>query len=200
MDTFDWPATLRPESAEWTLIVPQSGAASVFDGSQQTQLLAPPRWACTITTGPIRLAEAPRWEATLQRLRGRINRTRLWDWRREAPLGTPAGAPVVAVSALGNTLATAGWLPGVAGVLLAGSWVGINGELKRLSLDANSDNAGAAVLTFEPPLRSAPPVGTALVLTKPTVPCVLTTDRPAMKQQGSRVPSQTLSFEEDHTP
>lgn len=199
-DTFDWPPALRPKSVEWQgPIVPQAISRSVFDGGVQAQVLGAPRWAFTITTGVVRLDEVPEWEAFIQRLRGAVNRVRAWDWRREAPLGPATGTPVVRVSALGATLATEGWAPNVSGILRAGSYLGVGGELKRLSAAASSDSLGRATLAFEPPLRAAPTVGSAIVLVKPTAAFYLTTERPAMPQDGSRNTGWTLSFEEDVT-
>jgi hypothetical protein len=197
-DTFDWPTTLRPKSVEWQgPIVPQAVSRSVFDGGVQAQVLGAPRWAFNITTGVVPLALVPEWEAFIQRLRGATNRVRAWDWRREAPLGPAGGTPVVRVSALGATVATEGWTPGVAGILRAGSYLGVGGELKRLSVTADSDSLGRATLAFEPPLRAAPTVGSAIALVKPTAVFYLTTERPAMPQDGSRNTGWTLSFEED---
>lgn len=198
MATFDWPEALRPESVEWIgPIVPQALARSAFDGSVQAQILGAPRWAFTITSGVLRPDQVPAWEAFIQRLRGQINRVRAWDWRREAPLGPASGTPVVSTSALGASVATQGWGNSLAPVLRAGSYLGINGELKRLSVDANSNSSGQATLQFEPPLRAAPPVGTTIVLVKPTAKFVMTTERPSMPQKGSKAPGWTLSFEED---
>lgn len=197
-DIFDWPVALRPKSVEWQgPIVPQAISRSVFDGSVQAQLLGAPRWAFTITTGVVPLALVPEWEAFIQRLRGAVNRVRAWDWRREAPLGVATGAPTVRVSALGATLQTQGWTASVAGILKAGSYLGVGGELKRLSVTADSDSLGRATLAFEPPLRAAPAVASAITLVKPTALFYLTTDRPAMPQDGSRNTGWTLAFEED---
>lgn len=192
----DWPAALRPASVDWGLIVPQEVARSTFDGSMQAATLGPPRWAFTLTTGPIKLADVPLWEALVDQLFGGVNRLRVWDFRREAPLGVATGTPTVRVSATGSTLATQGWTASTAGILLAGSYFGVNGELKRLTVDAASDGSGRATLSFVPPLRAAPAVSAALTLTKPKALFVLTSERPSFAQQGSRVPSVTLAFEE----
>lgn len=199
-ETFTWPDALRPASVEWGLIVPQQQGRSAFDGSVQAQVLGPARWAFTITTGVVRLNEAPQWEAFIQRLRGGVNRVMAWDWRRESPLGPATGTPTVAASNLGNTLVVDGWTPNTPGVLRAGSWLRVWGELKRLSVDASSDAAGRAVLMFEPPLRAAPAVGAGLVLAKATAKFMLTTEHATMKQDGSRVAGGSYTFEEDPTP
>lgn len=192
----DWPDALRPASVEWGLVVPQRMGRSSFDGSAQAQTMGAPRWVFTITTGVMTLAEMPQWEAFIRRLRGMVNRTRVWDWRRETPLGPAGGAPVVRVAAAGASLETEGWTPSVGGILLAGSYLGINGELKTLSQTIASDASGRATITFEPPLRGTAPAAGAITLTKPKALFVLTSERPTFAQQGARATGATLSFEE----
>ena len=138
----------------------------------------------------------PEWEALIDQLDGAVNRVRAWDWRRETPLGVATGTPTVRLSALGATLATQGWTASVAGILKASSYIGVNGELKRLVLTADSDGSGRATLAFKPPLRAAPAVGAVLTLVKPKALFVMTTDRPSMQQHGARHPGWSLSFEE----
>lgn len=198
--TLDWPEALRPASVEWRLVVPQLVGRSAFDGSVQADSMGAAYWAFAITTGALKRSEVPEWEAFIQRLRGAVNRVRAWDWRRELPLGPASGAPEVFVSALGASLQVQGWLPNIAGVLQAGSYIGINGELKRLSVTANSDALGRGVIQFEPPMRVAPPVATPLILAKPTARFVLVGDTPSWEQRGGRVPSQSLKFVEDLRP
>jgi hypothetical protein len=193
----DWPEALRPASVEWSLAIPQAGARSTFDGSLQTQPMGPPRWEFSIAVGPVTREDAVQWEVFLRRLRGRMNRARAWDWRREAPLGVATGTPTVRVASAGATLQTEGWTPSTAGILLAGSYFSVHGELKLLLQDASSDASGRATLAFEPPLRDTAPVGAALVLAKPTAVFVLTTERPAVVQDGARHRGPTLTFEED---
>ena len=199
-DIIDWPTALRPGTVDWPVpVVPQRGGRSAFDGSVQAQLLGAPRWTFEVSTGVMKLDEAPQWEALVQRLRGRVNRVRAWDWRREQPLTKAPGAlgsPTVRVDATGNTVQTQGWTPSITGILLAGSRFSVNGELKSLSVDADSDSSGRATLSFEPPLRATAPAGGALVLVKPTALFILTTDKPSSAQQGARMLGMSLAFEE----
>lgn len=196
-DIIDWPDTLRPHSVDWGLFVPQMVGRSAFDGSAQATTMGPPRWFFSVDTGAMRRAEVPLWEAFIDRLQGGTNRARAHDWRREAPLGVATGTPLVRVSAAGATLATKGWTPSTAGILLAGSYFGVNGELKRLVLDAASDGSGDATLTFKPPLRAAPAVDLPLTLAMPTALFMLVSERPSMPQQGARFPGTSYSFMED---
>ncbi|MFN3303039.1 MAG: hypothetical protein ACK44A_04890 [Roseateles sp.] len=200
MLTFDWPDALRPASVEWQLIVPQLQGRSVFDGSSYAETMGAPRWAFSVTTGPRKLSEVPAWEAFFDRLRGGVNRVRAWDWRREAPLGVATGAPVVRVAGSGASLQLEGWTAGVTGILLAGSWFRVNGELKRLSVSMNSDGFGRSTAQFEPPLRAVAPAGAPLLLVKPTATFVMTSEPPKWRQDGARVGGVQMSFEEDLRP
>jgi hypothetical protein len=193
---YDWPVALRPESVDFALVVPQVGNRSVTDPSLQTLGISFPRWRVTMSTGAMSASEAPKWEAFINRLRGRIHRARFWDWRREAPLGVGTGSPTVRLTASGDTVALQGFTVSTTGILLAGSWLGINGELKQLSADINSDSLGRATASFEPPLRATAPAGGAVVLVKPTALFVLDTESPGWEQSGSRYPAKTLAFSE----
>lgn len=124
--TIDWPDELRPAMVDWGLYVPQLMGRSAFDGSVQSNTLGAPRWQFTIETGPLKSELVPQWEAFIDRLRGRVNRVRAHDWRREAPLGVASGTPLVRTSGSGAALETKGWTPNTAGILLAGSYIGVN--------------------------------------------------------------------------
>lgn len=196
----DWPAALCPATLDWALVVTQLGGRSVFDGSVQTQVMGVPRWACSMTTGPLRPAEVPLWEALVDKLDGMANRVRLWDMRRPNPLGVATGTPVVRVDSTGTALETEGWTASTPGILLRGSYVKVNGELKRTVADAGSDSLGRATLQIRPPLRALAAVGQPLTLVMGTAKFVLMTDRPNFRQEGSRSAGVTLAFEEDPTP
>lgn len=200
MLTFDWPEALRPASVAWRLIVPQLSGRSSFDGSTQADTMGAPRWAFSVTLGPRKISETPAWEAFFDRLRGQVNRVRAWDWRREAPLGVATGAPVVRVAGTGASLALEGWTPSTSGILLAGSWFSVNGELKRLSVSMASDGSGRSTALFEPPLRAQAPVGAPLLLVKPTSTFVMVSDPPEWEQVGARATPVSMSFEEDLRP
>ncbi len=195
--TIDWPASLRPASVDWGLVVPQRLGRSSFDGSAQAQVMGAPRWAFTINTGFIRRTEVPVWEALIDQLQGMTNRLRVWDWRREAPLGVATGTPTVRVAGTGTSLATQGWTPSITGMLLPGSYMGINGELKRLTAQMDTNGSGWGTINFQPPMRASAPVGAAITLVKPTALFVMTTERPTFVQEGARFKPVTLGFEED---
>lgn len=193
----NWPDALRPAGVDWGLFVPKMIGRSAFDGSVQSTTLGPPRWFFTIDTGPLRRVELPQWEALIDLLHDGNQRLRVWDWRREAPLGVATGTPLVRVAATGTTLQTKGWTANVTGILLAGTYFSVNGELKRLVADASSNASGHATLFFRPPLRAQAAVDLPLTLVKPTAVFMLTDDRVSFAQQGARFPGRSLSFMED---
>lgn len=200
MLTLDWPAALRPASVEFGLIVPQLMARSSFDGSTSADTMGAPRWTFSITIGSRKLSEMPAWEAHIDRLRGRINRTTAWDWRREAPLGVATGTPTVRVAGTGSSLELQGWTANTIGILQAGSYFQVNGELKKLTVTMSSDNNGRCIAQFEPPLRAQAPVDAPLTLIKPTAKFILTSDPPLWGQVGAKVKDLTFTFEEDLRP
>lgn len=199
-DIIDWPEALRPATVDWGLFFPQVEGRSAFDGSVQAASIGAPRWFFTATTGVMKAAEVPEWEAFIGRLRGKVNRARVWDWRREEPIGVATGTPTVRVAGTGSSLALQGWTANVTSILKAGSYMGINGELKRLSVTVDSDSNGRTTVLFEPPLRSTVAVSTAVELVKPTAKFVMTSERPSFSQTGARHAGATFTFEEDLAP
>ena len=196
MAVYDWPLALRPAYVEWGLIQPQMLGRSAFNGAVQAITLGAPRWQFTIETGVMRASEVPQWESFITRLAGKVHRARCWDWRRESPLGPGGASPTLQAPATGITATVQGLTASQNPVLRAGSYLGINGELKRLSVDAVSNGSGVATLTFEPPLRATAPSGTPVVLTRPTALFILVNDRFSVGQRGARHTGFSLSFEE----
>lgn len=196
--TLDWPdeLALRPERVEFKLYTPTEGGRDEFSGTLQTDIMGAPMWRVAFSRRIITRAEVPAWDAFLDQLNGSINRVRLWDWRRESPLGPASGAPVLRAMASGALALTQGWTPNVAGILQRGSYIGINGQLKRLSKTASSDASGWATLEFWPPMRGTAAAGTPLVLNKPTALFVCTTPMPCVPQEGGRALGVQLDFEE----
>ena len=104
---------------------------------------------------------------------------------------------VAAQPQAGAALYTGGWTPNTAGILKAGDYLGVNGELKLLTLDAASDPWGNALLTFEPPLRASPPDGAALSFSQPTAVFRLADDdQDTIPIRAPVRGSVTLTFEE----
>jgi hypothetical protein len=76
-------------------------------------------------------------------------------------------ARVAGASQTGAALNIDGLPASTVGVARAGDWVEINGELKRLTADLNSDGSGGGYLIFEPQLRSSPADNTPVIFRNP---------------------------------
>jgi hypothetical protein len=95
-------------------------------------------------------------------------------WRATmAQSGTPTRlvqtttAAVAASAQSGNALYVKGLPPSTAGLLLAGDWVEVNSELKRVTATLDSDGCGLGYLQFSPPLRNSPNDGDPVIVNKP---------------------------------
>jgi hypothetical protein len=200
MPTIDWPDTpqARPATIEWTQMLPEANSSSVFNQSTQSLVLGPAYWMVTIGIGSRRRSEVADAEALLDLFLETRTRIRLWDWRREAPRGTGAGVPLVkGAGQSGKNILTDGWTPSQ-NVLLAADWVGVGGELRRVTGIVASSVAGEATLTLDQPVRASPADNSPIVITKPKSLFICTTDKKArgFLQDGARMRGPTLEFME----
>jgi hypothetical protein len=62
------------------------------------------------------------------------------------------------------------------GLLRAGDRVEINGEMKTVTFDLNSDGSGAGLLMFEPALRKLVPDNAPIIIGEPLMRGVLASD------------------------
>lgn len=169
MAILDWPATIpAPSECQWALLSATQSFTSPLSGAVQTLELPGARWSARLRWEWLTREEAAALRAFLARLRGAAGRFRLHDHGAPTPRGSAAGAPVVAAGSAGTTLLTGGWTASAAGVLLAGDYVGLaTGQMCLVVADVSASAAGTATLSVEPPLRTVPATGSALVLTRP---------------------------------
>lgn len=171
MPTLTWPTLSRrlPNQFDWALQSNTQSFTSPLSGAVQTVEMPGARWVVSFSLGALDAADAALWRAFTAQLRGQAGRFYLWNMARPAPRGIATGTPVVSgAGQSGNTLVTTGWTPGTSGILKAGDFFGVNGELKMCVLDATSNGSGVATLTFEPPLRSSPADALTITTVKPT--------------------------------
>jgi hypothetical protein len=111
-----------------------------------------------------------------------------------------SGARVDGSGQSGNSLNTWNWIPSSANVLRAGDYFALEGSFGRslhlLSADASSDSAGRAVLQFEPPLRSAQPDDTALILQNPACIMALVDDSVQWESNAQGIVQISFAAEE----
>lgn len=178
MPTLTWPTAIRPSSMRWRLLSNTARFVSPFNGEVETQERPGARWMAELEFDRAwRRFEIAAFEAFLVQLRGSAGRFTMHNFARETPQGIATGAPlVVGAAATGTSLPTDGWTANEPGILLTGDYIGVNGELKMVVSDADSDALGAATLTIEPPLRSSPPDNAVITVTKPTTLFMLVDD------------------------
>jgi len=158
-----------PRSIEWRIEANTQTFTSPLSGSVQTLELPGARWGVSFVFEDLPEADSVKLETFLAKMRGQAGRCYLYHFARPTPRGVATGTPLVkGANQTGNTLVTDGWSNSITGILLAGDFFGVNGELKQLVEDANSNGSGEATLVFESPLRAKPADNAALTTSKPT--------------------------------
>lgn len=171
MPILTWPTLSRraPAAFDFSLVSNTQTFTSPLSKAVQTVEMPGAHWAFSFQLNSLNRIDADILRPWLARLRGASGRFYMHDMSRPTPRGIATGTPLVAGAGQGGTtLVTDGWTPNTAGILRAGDYFGVNGELKMLVLDAASNGAGVATLTFEPPLRSAPADNAVITTVKPT--------------------------------
>lgn len=139
---------------------------SELSGSDQFVELPGSRWVGSFTWAALRGLEARTMRGQLASLRGQVG-----VFKISPPdinqLGTALGNGVVAGSNAGSVLNTRGWQAGQQTLFEVGDYIEVNQELKVITRRALADASGNAQLHIEPPLRSTPSDGTAIITERP---------------------------------
>lgn len=172
MAILSWPtlSTLaRVQQFEFGLRSNTQTHTSPLSNAVQTLELPAPRWIVSFSLENIQEDDAAVMQAWFAQMRGQSGRFYLHNMARQRPRGVATGTPLVnGASQTGVTLATDGWTPSQTGILKAGDFFGVNGELKMCVADCDSNGSGQATITFEPPLRASPADNAAITTTRPT--------------------------------
>ncbi len=171
MAILDFPSNFPlPAGMTFRLRPNTQSMTSPLTQSVQTVELPGARWMASITWADLTGEEHRIIKAWLAQLRGQAGRFRLHDLTHPTPAGTGATGAITVSGAgqAGGTLSTTGWPVSTSGLLLPGDYIGVNGELKLITLNATSNSSGVATLTFEPPLRASPADGAAITLDQPS--------------------------------
>ncbi len=172
--------SIIPSSVEWSLISNTQSFRSPMDGSVQTLENAGSRWRALLRFKNLSDSDGRTLLAFMVALRGEAGRFTLYDHSHPNPAGIATGSPLVnGASQTGGTLITDGWTNSVTGILKAGDYIGVNGELKMVTSDVDSDVTGKVTLTIEPPLRSSPADNAVITTVKPTTNFRLVDDNQA---------------------
>lgn len=221
MTTLNMPTLSRtaPSSIIFSLRANTMRSESPLNGAVQTAELPGARWVASFSWQNLSAADARILKAWLNSLRGMAGRFYLHDYSHPTPSGTYGTAGTVNGAGQAGGSITALWpLLRYSGAvrcdnatitcdstsftcdsgdippqnaLLPGDYIGIGGELKVVTEPVNVGETGTTTIKFEPPLRTSPPDGTALVLDRPKCTMMLVDDEQDkfMFEPGGNVPS-----------
>jgi len=165
----------------------------------QRMVLGGARWTWTFSLPAMKRDMAARWKAFIDQLEGQGNTFNAYDPDCIAPRGVATGSPLAkGGSQTGSSLTIDGCTANVTGWLMAGDYFAVNGELKRLTQDANTNGSGEATLYFKPALRNSPADNAPLTVQKPTCTMILADDLQGMWEcnaQGVYQPKTFTAFE-----
>lgn len=177
MTAYSIPSTIKIKTSSFALRTNTRKFVSPFNNATQTVELTGARWSATYTTPPLTRAQRADLQAFLLKLRGGANTFYAYDPDGKTARGTPTGTPLVnGGSQTGNSLTIDGCTNSVTGWLKAGDYFTVNGELKMIIADVNSNGSGQATLTFEPSLRSSPADNAAITVSTATCEMMLIDD------------------------
>jgi hypothetical protein len=162
----NFPA-ITPNANQWGSEPNSQSMRSELDGSKQTAALPGDIWTDVLTFTNVYDPNARILRAFITSLRGEAGRFYLSP-PGYVRAGTAPGSPLVkGTGQTGLSVLTDAWTASQAGILLAGDYIEIGGELKMMTADANSDSGGNATLNFTPPIRVSPADNSAVVVTNP---------------------------------
>lgn len=106
---------------------------------------------------PLLRKEAKEWYSFMMALDGPVNAFNFSPPLTGTPDGSPSGSPTVDSISSGNKkITTSGWDADITGALLVGDWIEVNGELKSVIKDVDTDGSGNADIYVRPRFRSDP--------------------------------------------
>lgn len=204
MSTFAWPGWM-PDLFEMRVVPNTFVFTSTYSKTTQVLDFLGERWQIKLDTPPgnDKILGAA-LEAFFDRLRGPVNLISMWNLRRPLPQGTlrdgggtaqwknnvgsnanwvnnvaaaatwsTSGPVIYAANQLDGTI-TIATIPGK--TLLAGDHFGAGLQLFRVMADAVADSAGKLVVEVLPRVRTALPISTPVVCTRPTANFMLKAD------------------------
>lgn len=190
-----WPVDIETEAIEVEILQFAEIFQSPRVASIQVSELEGEFWSVQWTI-PNLQDDRGRASAFISRLRGVSGRAIIPMY--DAPqAGVLTGVPqVTGADQIGTSMNTFGWTASTTGIMKAGDFFTVNGELKICTVDANSDGGGAATINFEPFLRSSPLDLAQLEVDDPTIQVILMSAPGWKTLPGMRSNYQMLWFED----
>lgn len=175
MAIITFPSTLAFVRQGWGQKRFDLGFENGDSGAQQTRILAPPRWLCSLNSdSELDRENSAAWRALILSLQGRLNQLAMWDELNPAPRGTLRGSLTLAVATDpgARTLLVTGGPEQAYATLLAGDWIGVGSGVTRQLVsvveDVQADASGVISPTFTTPMRYVQALGSPVVWDRPT--------------------------------
>jgi hypothetical protein len=144
MATFNWPATLTPQSVAWGIQKSGVSFRSPMGGSLESIEFPGQFWKASVTLAAAKLRNGGEGEAFFSRLAGGSERVLVPYWPRLVPRGTTRGTPNLHAAAARGDLVLVLNTTGSTDTLKAGDMIGAGGQLFQVFQDCA---AVAGVLT-----------------------------------------------------
>lgn len=150
---------------------------SPFTRSVQRVALGGVRWSWTFSLPAMTRAHAAQWKAFLDQLEGAANTFYGFDPDCTVPRGPARGTPLVkGANQTGSALDIDGCAADAV-FLRTGDYFEVNGEYKRLTVDAVADGSGNVTLRFKPALRDSPVDNAVITVDNPKCVMALVDDQ-----------------------
>lgn len=150
---------------------------SPLNRATQRLELAGQRWRATFTLPKMNKAQAAEWIAFFMKCKGRANTFTAYDPDWKTNLGAWSGTPLVKGSGqTGNSIIIDGCPANVTNWGKTGDYFNLEGRLRRLTANANTNGSGETTLYFEPPIYTAPADNAALTCNPATCTMIMTSD------------------------
>jgi hypothetical protein len=175
MPTISFPTLSRgPASLAWALQSSTLQHQSPLSGATRTISTPGSRWTFSASWPALAYADRSKVEAFVAALNGRAGRFYFSPPEYYYPRGT---ARTATVNGAGQTGSTLNATMTVFTTLLAGDFLEVNGELKRVTANMAATGGGTGSIGISPPLRASPGAGSAITLTAPKATFMLMDDK-----------------------
>lgn len=148
-------------------------STSPFTGVQQVYSHPYALWAAVLTLPPMKVEDAQEWKALFLALRGRSGTFLLGDPDYVSPKGSISGSVILdeAISVNDQTVRIRTTNYSQSDVLKAGDYIqigeGEDAKLHMVIANCDTDTAGEADVSIEPPVKAEATAGTAVIYNSP---------------------------------
>lgn len=150
---------------------------STFTNTSQRVALNTGIWVAQYSLPIMDRENIAQWRAFFASLQGKKNTFFAYDPDYTTPRGVATGTPLVnGASQTGTSLITDGWTPSTTGILKAGDYFSVGGELKIVTQDTDSDGAGACTINFQPAIRNSPSDNASITTNNPKCEMYINSD------------------------